>query len=138
MLFRPAAPANAAAAPATTDTTVAATTAPATAAPSGGTAPANDAEVRAEGARIFTRGFATNMSADDRTYLASLIAQRTGLSQADAEKRVDDTIAAAKQQAETARKAAVAFSFATALSLLVGAFVAAVGGGIGGRHRDEL
>jgi hypothetical protein len=80
----------------------------------------------------------SDLTPADRNYLAQLISERTGVSQADAEKRIDDTIAAAKQDVETARKAATAISFATALSLLIGAFVASVGGAIGGRHRDEL
>jgi hypothetical protein len=44
---------------------------------------------------------------------------------------------ATPEAAEQARKIAVAFSFATSLSLLIGAFVAAAAGGLGGFHRDE-
>jgi len=98
----------------------------------------SDADIKAESARILARGLTSDLAPADRTYLAQLISQRTGISQADAEKRVDDTIAAAKQDAETARKAATAVSFAMALSLIIGAFVASVGGAVGGRHRDEL
>jgi len=39
--------------------------------------------------------------------------------------------------AEQARKVAVAFSFTTSLSLLIGAFVGAAAGALGGFHRDE-
>ena len=38
---------------------------------------------------------------------------------------------------EQARKIAVAFSFTTSLSLLIGAFVASAAGALGGFHRDE-
>jgi hypothetical protein len=38
---------------------------------------------------------------------------------------------------EQARKVAVAFSFTTSLSLLIGAFVASAAGALGGFHRDE-
>lgn len=38
---------------------------------------------------------------------------------------------------EEARKAAANFSIVTAISLLVGAFIGAVAGGLGGYHRDE-
>jgi hypothetical protein len=41
------------------------------------------------------------------------------------------------EAAEQARKIAGAFSFTTSLSLLIGAFVAAAAGGLGGFHRDE-
>lgn len=44
---------------------------------------------------------------------------------------------ATPEAAEQARKIAVAFSFATSLSLLIGAFIAAAAGGLGGFHRDE-
>jgi hypothetical protein len=41
------------------------------------------------------------------------------------------------EAAEQARKIAVAFSFTTSLSLLIGAFVASAAGALGGFHRDE-
>jgi hypothetical protein len=41
------------------------------------------------------------------------------------------------EAAEQARKVAVAFSFMTSLSLLIGAFVASAAGALGGFHRDE-
>jgi len=117
-----------------------ASTATPAASPAGTTNGSNgaNAEMNAESTRILSRGITTDLAPADRTYLAQMVSQRTGLSQADAEKRVDDVIAQAKQAAETARKAATAIAFATALSLLVGAFVASVGGAIGGRHRDEI
>jgi hypothetical protein len=42
------------------------------------------------------------------------------------------------QATEQARRAAVTFSFFTALSLLIGAFVGGVSGALGGYHRDEI
>jgi hypothetical protein len=72
--------------------------------------------------------------------LAKLIAARTGISQQDAEKRIDDTetqmkAAAdkAKQAADEARKASAKASF-TYFSR--GAFIASTTGAIGGRQRD--
>ena len=44
---------------------------------------------------------------------------------------------ATAEATEQTRKVAVAFAFTTSLSLLVGAFVAAVAGALGGYHRDE-
>jgi hypothetical protein len=52
-----------------------------------------------------------------------------------------DTIAttgpATTEAADQARKVAVAFAFTTSLSLLIGAFVAAAAGALGGFHRDD-
>jgi hypothetical protein len=44
---------------------------------------------------------------------------------------------ATAEATEQARKLGVAFAFTTSLSLLIGAFVAAAAGGLGGYHRDE-
>ncbi|MFZ2005766.1 MAG: hypothetical protein WB697_23485 [Stellaceae bacterium] len=102
-----------------------------------------------------TRGDATRILANDlkngdvpqadRTYLAQLVAARTGLSQDDAQKRVDAVVAQAKQDeqkakeaADAARKAARNIAFFIAFSMLVGAFIAGVAGKIGGHHRDAL
>jgi hypothetical protein len=48
-----------------------------------------------------------------------------------------DTADAAAQAADAARKAASAFSIFTALSMVVGAFVASVAAALGGQQRDE-
>ncbi len=45
---------------------------------------------------------------------------------------------AAAAMAEQAREAAANFSIVTAISLLVGAFIGAAAGGLGGYHRDEI
>jgi len=42
------------------------------------------------------------------------------------------------EAAEAARKAAAAFAFYSSLSLLIGAFIGSVAGGLGGFHRDEV
>jgi hypothetical protein len=42
------------------------------------------------------------------------------------------------EAAEAARKAAIAFSFYSALSLLIGAFIGSAAGALGGFHRDEM
>jgi hypothetical protein len=80
----------------------------------------------------------------DRSYLSQLVASQTGLSQTDAQKRVDDFIASAndseqkvKAAADAARKAAAQLSIYIALSLLGGAFIASVSAALGGRLRDE-
>jgi hypothetical protein len=48
-----------------------------------------------------------------------------------------DTADSARQAANAARKAASAFSIFTALSMLVGAFIASVAAALGGQQRDE-
>ena len=65
-----------------------------------------------------------SVSPSDKTYLAQLVAARTGLSQADAEKRLDEVTAKAKADADAARKAGAYLSIFTALSMLIGAFIA--------------
>ena len=86
-----------------------------------------------------------NLDPNDRTYLAKLVAARTGMSQQDAEKRVDEVVAQmkaaadkAKQAADAARKAAAKASFYLFFSMLIGAFIASAAGAIGGRQRDSL
>ena len=117
--------------------------------PPGATAPSSGAasgpDPRVETSRILVRGIASGeIPAGDRDYLAQLVAARTGLSPADASKRVDDVIAQAKaaadkakQAADAARKAAATFAIFLSLSFVVGAFIACVAAGIGGRNREE-
>lgn len=93
--------------------------------------------------RILVTSLGPNgISNDDRTYLAQLVAAQTGMSQADAQKRVDTVVNQMKQDAtqaaETARKAAAYVSFWTFLSLLFGAVCATLGGVLGGDLRDEV
>ncbi|HME23595.1 MAG TPA: hypothetical protein VKI44_20095 [Acetobacteraceae bacterium] len=102
-------------------------------------------DVRSETARILAMGIRNgDVSAPDKTYLAQLVAARTGLSQADAEKRVDDVIVQAKaaevkarEAADAARKAGASLSIFIGLSMLIGAFIAGAAGALGGRKRDE-
>ena len=85
-------------------------------------------------ARALTPGSA--LTANDRTRIAQLVAARTGLSQAEAEQRVDAVINQAKAAADEARKAAAKLAFWMAASLLAGALAAAIGALEGGRERD--
>jgi len=107
---------------------------------------ASDQANRAEIGRILARDLAQGqLSPDDRAYIAQVVASRAGMSQADAEKRVDDTIAqiknaeaTARQAAEQARKASATAAIATALSMVIGAFIACAAAALGGRLRDEF
>ncbi len=106
---------------------------------------ASPQEVRGETARILTEAVTGggDVPAGDKTYLARLVSAQTGLSQEDAQKRVDDVVAKVKaaeqktrQAAEEARKAARNTAYFIALSMLIGAFIAGVAGKIGGNRRD--
>ena len=84
------------------------------------------------------------VSEDDRAYLAQLVQAQTGVTPAEAQKRVDDFVTAtinadnkARAAVDAARKAAAEASIFTALALLVGAFIASVSAALGGRLRDE-
>jgi hypothetical protein len=102
-------------------------------------------DARAETARILAKGLPTgDVSAADRSYVSQLVAARTGISRADAQKRVDDVIAQlnvaqtkARQAADAARKAAAAAAICTALSMLIGAFIACIAAALGGHERDQ-
>jgi hypothetical protein len=85
------------------------------------------------------------VSPDDRTYLTQLVSAKTGLSDADAKTRVDtilksvdDAKAKAQQATDAARKAGAKLALFGTLSLLIGAFIAAVAAVIGGRERDDM
>lgn len=103
---------------------------------------------RAEVARVYANAIATgNLPAEDASYVAQVVSQRTGVSQADAEKRVKDTFAtmqtkardaevAAREAADKARKATAYGSLWLVVSLLIGAFAASLTAVFGGRQRD--
>lgn len=94
----------------------------------------------AEASRILARGLApgADLTAADRTRLAQLVSARTGLPQAEAERRVNETITQAKAAADEARKAAAKMAFWFAAALLAGAFAGALGAIEGGKLRDEV
>ena len=103
-------------------------------------------DARAEGGRILAKSVANGtLDPADRTYLAKLVAARTGIPQQDAEKRIDDAMAQiktaeekTKQAANEARKASAKASFYLFFSMLIGAFIASAAGALGGRQRDEI
>ncbi len=97
-----------------------------------------DADTKAETNRIFARSLREGWLSDaDRTYLAQLVSMHTGLVMPDAEKRVDEVTAQARQDADDARKAAAKVAIFTFLSMLIGAFIASVAAALGGKLRDE-
>lgn len=129
----------------------------AVAAPSAETAEATvgtDANARgagrdtAEVSRIFMNVARSEpLPVEDIRYVSQIVAERTGLSQPDAEKRVVDVYAkaqakvrdaetAARDAADKARKASAYSALWLFVSLLVGAFVASLAATFGGRQRD--
>lgn len=114
----------------------------------GATSAGDTVNATAQVGRIFANALASgSLPADDSRYVAELVSQRTGLSQADAQTRVNDafqklqqkiqsTEAAAKQAAEKARKATAYGMLWLFVSLLIGAFCASLAATWGGRQRD--
>jgi hypothetical protein len=106
--------------------------------------------LRAEIGRIMMQpANGPSLAVDDRQYLARLIAKRTGMEQADAERRVDDVYArmvkartdaenAARAAADKARKAGALSALWMFFALLLGAFVASVAATFGGKLRDDI
>ncbi|MEP7155918.1 MAG: hypothetical protein ABI905_09095 [Betaproteobacteria bacterium] len=111
-------------------------------------APGATAGTSAEINRIFFSSLQVGaLPADDVRYVGQVVAQRTGLSQQEAEKRVSDTYArmqlklreaeaAAKEAADKARKASAYAALWLFISMLIGAFVASFSATYGGRRRD--
>ncbi|WP_394000121.1 hypothetical protein ACF3M1_09640 [Luteimonas sp. WGS1318] len=122
---------------------------PAAATPVAANANANASDdPRPEVARIFVNGlrFDTLDPADAR-YVAQRIAERTGLSQQEAEARVtevhtrmraalDDAETTARETADEARKASAYAAMWLFITLLIGAFSASLLATFGGRQRD--
>ena len=73
----------------------------------------------------------------DRVYLAQYVAARTGLPEAQARQRVDQTIAQAQAAADKARKSSAAFAFWLAFALLAGALSASLAAIEGGSLRNR-
>jgi hypothetical protein len=120
----------------------------------GGPQPATGAQARpdpamvAEAGRIFMVGLAEgSLNAGDRSHLARLVARQTGLPEAEAQRRVDETYARAKAMkdaaeqrvrdaAEKARKQAVIAGFLAAAASLAGLIAAAWAAGMGHEHKN--
>ena len=116
-----------------------------TATPLAGGQAAGSAQTRSAGAnrtgitRILLPGLSKGgtIADADRTYLAKLVAARTGLSQADADQRVNQVITEAKTAADNARKSAAAFSLWLVASMLAGALSASLAAIEGGNLRNR-
>jgi hypothetical protein len=95
-------------------------------------------ESRSEMARLLASAVASgSLSEQNRNYLTQLVAQRSGLSQPEAERRVNEAFTAAREAADKARKAAILTGFVTAASLIVSFGAAWWAAMRGGQHRDN-
>ncbi len=107
--------------------------------PSAPSAEKDSASARGEFGLIFSNSLREgNMAAADRAYLVQVVAARTGVSQSDAEKRVNDAYNQARQAADAVRKEVAHSMYWTFLALLIGAFCASFAATIGGRERDRV
>lgn len=104
----------------------------------GTTAVSADTQYNAQIGRILGKNLAARTFDDtDKSYVVREISSRTGLAEADAQKRLDDTVTTLKAQAETARRFAVLLAFMTAASLLISGAAAWWAATTGGKHRNE-
>jgi hypothetical protein len=99
----------------------------------------NDASARAEVGLILANALRNGpIPPSDKSYLARLVAARTGINESDAETRVDDVYSQDQQAADNARKAIAHAMYWTFLALLVGAFCASLAATMGGKLRDNV
>jgi hypothetical protein len=98
----------------------------------------NARDSRGEMVRLFTGSFRNggDLKPADRAYAAKVVATRTGMSQADADKRVNDVVTQVKADTDAARKATAQLAFWLTASLLIGAFCSSLAATEGGGLRD--
>jgi len=95
-------------------------------------------ESRGELNRLFLSSFrnGSDLKPSDREYVSKVVAARTGLSQADADKRVNEVVTQAKSDIDATRKATAQLAFWLTASLLMGAFCSSLAATEGGGLRD--
>jgi hypothetical protein len=106
-------------------------------------------QARQEVMRILLIGAAQGqVSPEDKAYIGRVVADRTGMAPADAEKRVTDVLAradatakaaetAVRDAAEKARKGGMMLAFIAVAAMLVSGAAAWWAAKLGGKHRDE-
>lgn len=78
----------------------------------------------------------SGIPADDRAFLVAQVGALTGLSQPDAERRVDTAIVDSRASIRRARASSVLLAFSLAAATLLGAVAAWFAAAAAGRHRD--
>jgi hypothetical protein len=95
-------------------------------------------ESRAEMARVLSSSVANGtLTTQNRVYLAQVVSQQAGISQQEAERRVDEAFNAARVAADKARRAGILTAFVTAASLVLSLGAAWWAALKGGHHRDN-
>jgi hypothetical protein len=139
-MLRPTVTAQASTAAAKSSTTAASPATPATRAQTVSVA-RNFADARATRAEIsrLLAGSVTSgdLSADNRAYLTELVAQHTGMSREEAERRVGNAVKGAREATNQARKAGILAGFVTAAGLVLSLGAAWWAAMKGGQHRDN-
>jgi hypothetical protein len=98
-----------------------------------------DAHIRAEIGRIIASALTSRdgISAGDKAYVAQVTSQWSGISQSEAEQRIEQVVTNAKQVADTARRTSAKLSFWLAAALFAGAFSASLAASAGGSIRNS-
>jgi hypothetical protein len=95
-------------------------------------------DTRAEMSRILASSVANgSLTAENRAYLVQLVSQRAGISQQEAERRVDQAFTAAREAADKARRSGILTGFVAAASLVLSLGAAWWAAMRGGHHRDN-
>jgi hypothetical protein len=101
--------------------------------------PGDMTAIRAEVGRILlTASSHRGILPDDKTYLEHLVALQTGISPADAQIRVNDATARAKQNLDRARHVALLIGFMAGAAALIGGVAAWYAAVAAGRHREGV
>ena len=92
---------------------------------------------RAEASRILlTAGGSDGVTAGDRTYLTQLVTSRTGISEGDAQQRVQDVIVRVEESIGRARKSTTLLAFFAGAAAMLGVAAAWFAAVAGGEQRD--
>jgi hypothetical protein len=103
-----------------------------------GNAPSSGDKARSEISRILASSVASgSITPENRTQAAQLVAQRAGIPQAEAERRVDQAVNDARSAADKARRAAILTGFVTAAALFLSLAAGWWAAMRGGHHRDH-
>lgn len=86
--------------------------------------------------RIVARAGDFRIDDNDKTFIAQVIARRTGMTDQEARQRIDEVMGRFAQEAEQARRYGVIAAFVAAVAALIAAAAAWSGGVLGGAHRD--
>lgn len=107
-------------------------------APTASSGSQNNDATRAEVVRLWTASFTegSGLPPADRSYVAHLVVGQTGLSETDAERRVDEVVNETKATIDRTRQNAMKLAIWMTATLLFGAFAASLAAVEGGQHRD--